>query len=319
VAPLFAELGDAFDALSSAIGDVFGTISGGAAGLPSDTFRAWGQNVGQDFAWLAASATALLTALIDFFAGLIRGGRESFGWIRTAASAVGDALTSLGVAWDELTGKTKNTTEEFHGAGADFRDFGHMIGVVLGGAITGVTYLLADVVHIIRVVLVAVNAVKVAFSEVAEFVMALGKAIVWFFAEVLPNAIASAGHAMRGAFEKLGDFGASLFGFGPDDAAPGGGAPAPGSVTPLPPARVAAFASTVRAAALGAGPAAAESEANASRAAAPLMSVAPAPASAAPTAPITVNVQVDGETIARASAGANRDLAGRSLSPVASY
>ena len=67
VAPLFAELGDAFDALSSAIGDVFGTISGGAAGLPSETFRAWGQNVGQDFAYLAASATALLTGLIDFF------------------------------------------------------------------------------------------------------------------------------------------------------------------------------------------------------------------------------------------------------------
>jgi hypothetical protein len=88
---------------------------------------------------------------------------------------------------------------------------------------------------------------------------------------------------------------------------------------PLPPARVEAFASTVRAATLGASPAAAESEALASRAAAPLMSVAPPPPSQAPAAPITVNVQVDGETIARASAGASRDLAGRSLSPVASY
>jgi hypothetical protein len=148
----------------------------------------------------------------------------------------------------------------------------------------------------------------------------LGQAIVWFFSEVLPNALASAGHAIRGVFEKLGDFGASLFGFGPDaDAGTGpGAAPAPGQVVPLPPARVTAVASAVRAAA-AASPAVADSEASSARGADAFVSPAPWSTSPPPAAPITVNVQVDGETIARASASATRDLAGRSLSPIASY
>ena len=130
VAPLFKELSDSFDALSSAVGDVFGAISGGAAELPSETFRSWGQNVGQDFAWLAASATALLSAVLSLFAGLVRGGRETFGWIRGAVSALGDALAGLGRAWDALTGKTQEGATEFHGAAGEFQDFGHMLGVV---------------------------------------------------------------------------------------------------------------------------------------------------------------------------------------------
>ncbi|MGO8992177.1 MAG: phage tail tape measure protein [Polyangiaceae bacterium] len=318
-APLFKELSDSFDALSSAVGDVFGAISGGAAELPSETFRSWGQNVGQDFAWLAASATALLSAVLSLFAGLVRGGRETFGWIRGAVSALGDALAGLGRAWDALTGKTQDGATEFHGAAGEFQDFGHMLGVVLGGAVASVTWLLTGLIHAIRIVLVAINAVKVAFGKVADFVTALGQAIVWFFSEVLPNAIASAGHAIRGVFEKLGDFGASLFGFGPDaGGADPGAAPAPGQVVPLPPARVTAVASAVRAAA-AASPAVADSEASSARADDALASPAPWSAPTTPSAPITVNVQVDGETIARASASASRDLAGRSLSPVASY
>ena len=316
VSPLFKELSDAVDALSGAIGDVFGAISGGAAKLPSRTFAAWGKDVGQDFAWLAAAATALLTAVLELFAGLIRGGRDTFGWIGSAASALGDAFRGLGRAWDALTGKTQEAGAEFHGAGADFQDFGHMIGVVLGGAVGSVTWLLAGLVHVIQFVLLAVNAVKVAFGEVAEFVSALGKAIVWFFSEVLPNALASAGHAIRGVFEKLGSFGASLFGFGDDDAA-AGDAPSPGRVVPIAPDRVTAVAASLRAVASGQ-PAATEASIAASDASdRPLFT--PAADTSAPATPITVNVQVDGETIARASAAASRDVAGRSLAPVPSY
>jgi hypothetical protein len=321
VEPLFTELSDAVDALSSAIGDVFGTIAGGAAALPSDKFRAWGKNVGQDLAWLAASATAVLTAVINTFAGLIRGGREAFGWIRDAASGAGDALTDLGAAWDKLTGKTRDGTEAFHGAGEDFRDVGHAIGKVLGGAVAAVTWLFAGFIDVARVVILTINAVKVAFTAVADFVVELGKAIVWFFTEALPNALASAGHAIGSALGKLGDVGAALFGFGPEDApSAAGGAPPGNRAVPLQSARVAASSALVQAAAAAspATVAAAREGDDASRLES-LVAATQSSRTPATSLPITVNVQVDGETLARAQANASRDLAGRSYSPVPAY
>jgi TP901 family phage tail tape measure protein len=319
VSPLFKELGDSFDALSSAIGEVFGAISGGAAALPSDTFSAWGKNLGQDFAWLAASGAALLSALLSLFAGLVRGGRETFGWISGAVAALGDALSGLGVAWDELTGKSQNSAAEFHGAAGDFEDLGRVIGVVLGGAVTIVTWLLNALVRTIHLVLVAVNAVKLVFGGAADFITALGRAIVWFFAEALPNALGAAKDAIASALGKLGEGAAAVFGFGP--SGPPSAAGEGDSASPLAAAssRLAQASARVATAPM---PAAAAEESDNARTTS--LEQALAAASARPSSrdgdqPITVNVQVDGETLARASARASRDVASRSFAPVPVY
>jgi hypothetical protein len=67
-------------------------------------------------------------------------------------------------------------------------------------------------------------------------------------------------------------------------------------------------------------PAAAAASGEADRAAAVEAALARAtPGRPAAEQPITVNVQVDGETVARAAAHASRDVAGRSFSPVPVY
>jgi hypothetical protein len=68
-------------------------------------------------------------------------------------------------------------------------------------------------------------------------------------------------------------------------------------------------------------PAAAAAEADGNRAASLEDALAAATRATARTSdqPITVNVQVDGETLARASARASRDVASRSFSPVPVY
>ena len=68
--------------------------------------------------------------------GLVRGARESFGWIAFAANAVGVAFRELKTAWLELTGTGNEAGDAMLARGADFEGLGHIIGLVLGGAVT---------------------------------------------------------------------------------------------------------------------------------------------------------------------------------------
>jgi TP901 family phage tail tape measure protein len=314
--PLFQELSEAFDALANAVGQVLGAITGGAAGLPSERFRAFGHIVGEALAWIAEVAVKKLLVVLSFMNGLAKGGREVFGLIRPAITQLGEALDLLGSAWDALTGKNKDATDALDSTATRAGLLGRVLSWTLGTAISFAIGFLTQVVQAVRFVILELTVLKTFFGKVADFVLAFGRAIVWFFTEALPSALSSAGHAIERALGKLGDVGASLFGFGPDDDASAAGSALAGSrAVPLPSPRVTAVTDAVRAAS-AASPAVAQLEAErASRE--PLMSVAPASASS--STPITVNVQVDGETLARASANASRDVAGRSLSPVASY
>jgi hypothetical protein len=314
--PLFQELSEAFDALANSVGQVLGAITGGAAALPSERFRAFGHIVGEALAWIAETAVRVLTRILTVLNGLLVGGQQAFGWVRTAAVALGSALGELGAAWDALTGKNKDAGDAMDSSAARAGLLGRVLGWTFGVAITTAIGFLTQTVQAVRFVIVELTVLKTFFGKVADFVLAFGRAIVWFFTEALPSALSSAGHAIERALGKLGDVGASLFGFGPDDdASAAGSALASSRAVPLPSSRVTAVTDAVRAAG-AASPAVAQLEAErASRE--PLMPVAPASASS--STPITVNVQVDGETLARASANASRDAAGRSLSPVASY
>jgi TP901 family phage tail tape measure protein len=315
--PVFAALREAFSGLATELGNVFGSIIGGAAGLPSDRFVAFGKIVGTALAWIATTAVRVISEVLRFLGGLVRGARESFGWIVTAAQLVGEAFGELKAAWLELTGAGDQMGDAMAKRGADFESIGHIIGVVLGGAVSLVISLFADLVHTVAGVLRVVRVLRDFFSGVADFVTALGQAIVWFFTEALPNALGAAKDAIAGALGKLGEGAAAIFGFGPEPPGlPGGGESAS---RPLAAAssRLAAASARVTSSPM---PAAAAASGEADRAAAVEAALARAtPARPAPEQPITVNVQVDGETVARAAAHASRDVAGRSFSPVPVY
>jgi TP901 family phage tail tape measure protein len=80
-----------------------------------------------------------------------------------------------------------------------------------------------------------------------------------------------------------------------------------------------AAAAASAAAASSAMPAAADAGARADQTAVLQAALAASSTAQGPVAPITVNMVVDGEVLARASYDANKDAAGRSFSPVASY
>jgi len=316
--PVFAALAEAFDTLATELGKLFGSIAGGASSLPSDRFKAFGKIVGEALAWIATTGARVLSEVLRALGGLVRGARESFGWVAFAAEALGVAFGELRTAWLELTGTGNEAGDAMLARGAEFEGLGHIIGLVLGGAVTWVIGLFGDFVHTVAVVLRAVRMVRDFFGEVADFITNLGKAIVWFFAEALPNALGAAKDAIASALAKLGGGAAAVFGFGPSAPDPGpaagGGAP-PLAATST---RLAAASARLTAAPM---PAAAAAEADGNRAASLEDALAAATRATARTSdqPITVNVQVDGETLARASARASRDVASRSFSPVPVY
>lgn len=315
--PVFAELREAFGGLATELGSVFGSIIGGAAGLPSDRFVAFGKIVGTALAWIATTAVRVISEVLRFLGGLVRGARESFGWIATAAARVGEAFGDLKAAWLELTGAGDQMGEAMTKRGADFESIGHIIGVVLGGAVTLVIGLFADLVHTVAGVLRVVRVLRDFFGGVADFVTALGQAIVWFFTEALPNALGAAKDAIASALGKLGEGAAAIFGFGPEPPALAGGGD--GGSRPLGAASSRLAAASARALSSPM-PAAVAASGEADRGAAVEAALARvSPARPAPDQPITVSVQVDGETVARAAAHASRDVAGRSFSPVPVY
>jgi TP901 family phage tail tape measure protein len=316
--PVFAALAEAFDTLATEVGKVFGSIAGGASSLPSDRFQAFGKVVGAALAWIATTGARVLSEVLGLFGGLVRGARESFGWVAIAASQVGEAFGSLRTAWLELTGAGKDAGDDMLARQGQFQDLGHVIGVVLGGAITWVIALFADFVRTVAVVLRIARVLRDFFVGVSEFITDLGKAIVWFFSEALPSALGAAKDAIASALAKLGDGAAAIFGFGPGapDAAGSGGEGA----RPLAAAssRLTAASAQVAAAPMPAAAAASE-DANRTASLEAVVAAASRSAQRGPDQPITVNVQVDGETIARASARAGRDVASRSFAPVPVY
>jgi TP901 family phage tail tape measure protein len=315
--PVFAQLREAFGGLATELGAVFSSILGGAAGLPSDRFVAFGKIVGTALAWIATTAVRVISEVLRFLGGLVRGARESFGWIVTAAHLVGDAFGELKAAWLELTGAGDQVGDAMAKRGDDFESIGHIIGVVLGGAVSLVIALFADLMHTVAGVLRVAGALRDFFGGVADFVMALGQAIVWFFTEALPNALGAAKDAIAGAMGKLGEGAAAIFGFGPEPPALPGAGESGGRPLAAASTRLAAASARVASSPM---PAAAAASGEADRAAAVEAALARAtPGRPAAEQPITVNVQVDGETVARAAAHASRDVAGRSFSPVPVY
>ncbi len=317
--PVFAALAEAFDTLATEVGKVFGSIAGGASSLPSDRFKAFGKIVGEALAWIATTGARVLSDVLGVLGGLVRGARESFGWIATAAGWVGEAFADLRAALAELTGAGQDAGDAMLSRQGEFQDLGHVIGVILGGAIMQVIALFADLVRAVAVVLRIARVLRDFFVGVGDFITNLGKAIVWFFSEALPNALGAAKDAIAGALGKLGEGAAAVFGFGP--AGPPSAAAGSDAASPLAAAssRLAQASARVAAAPMPAA-AAAESESARTASLEDALATASARASARDTdQPITVNLQVDGETVARASARASRDVASRSFAPVPVY
>jgi TP901 family phage tail tape measure protein len=315
--PVFQDLSEAFDDLATEIAMILGGITGSAAALPSEQFRDFGRSVGEALAWIAEKGAQLLAGVLRLGSGLVSGTRESFGWISTATRELGDALGLLGDAWRELTGANKDSSAAMEASTDGLKTVGRVIVDVLGGALAAVIWLFAGLADVIRWVIVIATKLKNFFVGVADFVTDLGNAIVWFFTEALPDALSAGAGAIGRILGTTGDAIASMFGLRPDGETSHGSAGASGVAVPLPqntrmllgmapPSASMPAAMSVRGGAEQS--ASLESLLAATRAAPP----PPAP-------PVTVNLKVDGETLASVQTKAVTDVATRSFSPVPVY
>ena len=376
--PVFEDLVAAFSELSREIGGIFTGVGEGAAGLPSEQFRSFGQIAGEAVGTIVTWLVQLIAIFTRITSGIIAGFRSMMEYIRPALDTVGGAIENLRAAWARLTGATDESTSAVGESTASWRSLGEFLGQVFGGIVTFITLAIAGLIDVVTVAIDVVTAFKDAFVIAGTWLGETAAKIYLWFTETLPNAISDfvdgivgffraigsffvgvwdwltslfqsiadgimgflqpavdffrgVGRAIRAVFDGIRDFVIRILRNIPDELLPESlerlsRQPLSTEVQSADEfdavGRTQATASRAEAAS-SASPASADMRARTDQLAqleANMMAYANGRARAQGVPPpFTVNVQVDGETVARATHNANSDTAARSFSPVPAY
>ena len=316
VSPMFQDLSDAFSQFGDEVASLFADLAGSGSALPVERFHQFGETVGEVIADIAGAAAWLLAQVLVIGRGLIEGFRASFGFVIDAADRLKTAWSELVGAWNELTGSADESSGDLEVLSAILHGLAYAAGVVFNIIVAGTIGMIQAIVDSVRFVIEEINSIKVAFNLVNDIVQGFGDAIVRFFSTVIPNAIAGAAHAIGGLASKFGHGALSFLGLGASAADDTSIGPEPNPITALSQAND-AVASASMPSAVGA--AVDADNASSVQSAVAAATAAAGAANRSSSQPLTVNVQVDGETIARATAKANDDLASRNFSPVPVY
>ena len=333
--------------------------------------------VGSVFGGLTALVTELFTIVARVTGGIASGFTSMMGIIRPAFDAVRLALSKLGDAWQMLTGRADESAAATDASTRAWRTLGSVLGKVVGGAVSAITFALSGLIQVLTAVVYGVGMVKDAFVSAGTLIGETAAKVYLWFSETLPGAISSAvgkvvgffgtmrqylagvgrwlsklfgsiaggirgflqpvvdffsrvARSIRRVFSGLRDFVIRLLRRIPDSLLPASlerlsrqplsvEVRSAGGFEAVGPTR----ANTVPASAVATMPARAEASGRHSDLAqfeANVLAFANAQARAQGQAqPFEVNVQVDGETVARAVHNANTDAAARSFSPVPVY
>ncbi|HEU4406554.1 MAG TPA: phage tail tape measure protein [Polyangiaceae bacterium] len=345
--PVFDDLREAFAELSDALGDALGALVGGAASLPSAPYLSFGQRVGGALATVATALVRLAAAGARLATGFVGGLRAMGAVVGPAFDAIGQAFERLRLAWARLTGAADAGAGAAAASTAPWRALGELLGGLASVVVTVLGFALAGALDLLTLLVRAVDAVRGAFTGTGAALAGAASAVGEAFG-AMGRAIGNAATAVLSAFGRIGEGArAALAGVQgafasvargideavasargaagrmlsavPDALLPGPlvalkQASASGAATPLPPA--ATLPAGARLTALAAAPAVAEASGRAQATAAPPNAATAPPG---PERPLVVQVQVDGETIARAAAKASAESASRSFSPLPAY
>jgi len=347
--PVFDELTSAFGSLQEELAGLFGELMGGVGVTPSAEFKSFGAIVGAALSTVVRWLTRLLMIGARVSAGLSRGFRATLDYLRPAFSAVGDTIEQLRVAWRGLIGTSDESATAVSQSVSVWRSLGDFLGQVLGGALTVITLAFAGLIKVLSLVVDGVRFVRVGFVSAGAWIGEVAGAIYLWFTETIPSAISGALSAVRGflqpvveVFHKVGRAVKAVFDSITDTVIKLL-RKVPSSLLPERLARLSRQPLSTELSATGSFAALSVTPERSSRAddagaAMPARSDSLARAAEltqlrsgltrlaqerareqeqAP--PFQVNVQVDGETIARATHNAHRDNAGRSFAPLPSY
>ena len=188
-------LGRLWDAASKLFGAIFGWTTGASEGFGA-VGVAIGQGLGTAVEWIATAIGWVADLFGGFFEGLMR-------WIEPIKQAFAGVFGAIGQLIDTIAG----IFGEASGKGLTFGDVLNGLGRAIGwvaGLIT--TVLVTAIEAVIDVITTVIDWIKGFGTAIGE---GLG-AIVIFFGETLPNALASAWETIKGWFGKIGDFFVSI-------------------------------------------------------------------------------------------------------------
>jgi TP901 family phage tail tape measure protein len=154
---IFEELSAAFRDLGESLGEVFGDLSDGAASLPSERFRAFGQEVGLVVGRIVDIVAVALGFVVRFGAGLLSGMRSVWEEVEPVFSELGQALGEFADALLNLMGLDRQGGSVAERATLAFRALGSVVGRglvrVLGWAAAALTDFIQTVTAVLRIII----------------------------------------------------------------------------------------------------------------------------------------------------------------------
>jgi hypothetical protein len=204
--PVFEDLVDALSELGREIADIFMGVSGGAASLPSDEFRSFGEIAGSAIGTVVKWMAKLVAIFTRVTSGIIGGFRSMMEYIGPAFETVGGAIDDLKQTWNDLVGGTNDASDAAESSTASWRSVGEVIGQILGGIVTFIALVIAGLVKVVDVVLWVIGGIKDVFVYVGTAIGEGLGAVVWFLTETLPNALSAAWGKVTSFFASVGAF-----------------------------------------------------------------------------------------------------------------
>lgn len=204
--PVFEAFVGALRELGEAFG-IVGTASANAvAGIGSDKFARTGASIGAVLAQLVTIIVDGLTIVVRVVTGIINGVREAFAFFRPVFEF---ARQAIGFVGEELRGLISDVTgvnDQAREGGSVWRDIGEVLGWVagiLGGVLAGA---IGVVALALRTVIAIVRAVIHAFVWLGEFIGETAARIYLFFTETIPRVLKTVVGAVKAFFQPVVDF-----------------------------------------------------------------------------------------------------------------
>jgi hypothetical protein len=180
----FAELGDALDG-------VFGDMTRGAAGLPSERFRAFGEDVGTTIGRIVDMIAIATTLVVRFTAGFLRGARSMWDEVEPTFTRLGESLGGVVSALLQLLGLSDQATGVAEGATSGWSELGAVLGRVFVFMLGVAANMLADFLDMVAFGIHVIMALAEAFETVDRWIdEAEAKVADWFSAVVAAAAAA---------------------------------------------------------------------------------------------------------------------------------
>jgi TP901 family phage tail tape measure protein len=190
-AGVFEELKASFADLGDALDGVFGDFTRGAAGLPSERFRAFGDDVGTTIGRIVDLIVIATTLVVRFTAGFLRGARSMWNEVEPTFTRLGESLGAVVSALLQLLGLSDQATGVVDGATSSYGQLGAVLGRVfvfmLGVAANMLADFLDEVAFGIRVIIALAEAFETVDRWIDE---AEAKVADWFSAVVAAAAAA---------------------------------------------------------------------------------------------------------------------------------